>query len=131
MTIVLAWTPGPLGQAVLDAGAEEALSRKERIVLVNVVSGDALVAPTYATDSELQLARQELEARGIECETVHEVTGREVSDSVLAVIDDEHARLLVVGLRRRSPVGKLIMGSVAQRLLLDAACPVLAVKEAP
>lgn len=130
MTIVLAWAPGPLGQAVLDAGASEALARKARVVLVNAVSGDALVAPAYATDDDVQLARQQLETQGIECQVVHKVTGRDVSDSVLDVIDDEHAALLVVGLRRRSPVGKLIMGSVAQRLLLDAPCPVLAVKEA-
>ena len=38
------------------------------------------------------------------------------------------ADLVVVALRRPRPVGKLLMGSVAQRILLEAGCPVLAVK---
>ena len=43
---------------------------------------------------------------------------------------DVSADLVVIGLRRRSPVGKLLMGSVAQRILLGADCAVLAVKPA-
>jgi nucleotide-binding universal stress UspA family protein len=39
-----------------------------------------------------------------------------------------NADLIVIGLRRRTPVGKLIMGSAAQTILLEADCPVLAVK---
>ena len=41
---------------------------------------------------------------------------------------DLGAELIVIGLRRRSTVGKLLLGSNAQEILLDAKCPVLAVK---
>ena len=50
------------------------------------------------------------------------------ADDLIAVADEVGADFIVIGLRRRTPVGKLILGSNAQRILLDAPCPVLAVK---
>jgi nucleotide-binding universal stress UspA family protein len=44
--------------------------------------------------------------------------------------NDEGIDLIVIGVRRRSPVGKLVLGSNAQDILLRADCPVLAVKAA-
>ena len=50
------------------------------------------------------------------------------ADSLVSTARDIDADLVVIGLRRRSPVGKLITGSSAQAILLDAPCPVVAVK---
>ena len=69
----------------------------------------------------------ELEASGVPHE-VRQPMGSDVGDQVLALAEEVDASLIVIGLRRRSPVGKLIMGSVAQRILMGAHCPVLAVK---
>jgi nucleotide-binding universal stress UspA family protein len=57
-----------------------------------------------------------------------QVGGHEASDELVDIADRVKASMIVIGLRRRSPTGKLITGSQAQRILLDAHCPVLAVK---
>lgn len=44
---------------------------------------------------------------------------------LLRIVRDQDADLLVVGLAKRSRVGKALMGSDAQRALLGATCPVL------
>lgn len=54
----------------------------------------------------------------------------DVADEILAIAKDVAADAIVIGIRHRSPVGKLIMGSVAQRVIIDASCPVIAVKPA-
>ena len=59
------------------------------------------------------------------------VRSRDAADELAEVTRETGADLLVIGLRRRSAVGKLLMGSAAQRILLDVDCPVLAVKDAP
>jgi nucleotide-binding universal stress UspA family protein len=56
------------------------------------------------------------------------VRGNDPAVDLIEVADKENAALIVIGLRRRSPVGKLLMGSNAQEILLRAPCPVLAVK---
>ena len=47
---------------------------------------------------------------------------------VLTVLEQVGAELCVIGIRRRTAVGKMLMGSNAHRILMDAPCPVLAVK---
>jgi nucleotide-binding universal stress UspA family protein len=65
---------------------------------------------------------------GIEHEVRQLVRGNEPAEDLIAVAEEVSADFIVIGLRRRTPVGKLILGSNAQRILLDASCPVLAVK---
>ncbi|BDZ56562.1 universal stress protein [Barrientosiimonas endolithica] len=71
--------------------------------------------------------RAELEESGLDFE-LRQPMGPDVADLVLEAADEVAATMIVVGLRRRTPVGKLILGSTSQRILLDARCPVLAVK---
>lgn len=129
VTIVVGWTPDEFGETALHRAVEEARLRDGRVVVVNATRGDALVDDRYADEDQLAALTAELGAAGVEVD-VRRSMGADVGDQVLAVAEDVSADLVVIGLRRRSPVGKLLMGSVAQRILLGADCAVLAVKPA-
>ena len=126
-TIVVGWTPDEFGEAALARAVEEARLRQGRVVVVNATRGDALVDERYADEDQLTRLATELAASGVEVD-VRRSMGADVGDQVLAVAAEVSGDLIVIGLRKRTPVGKLLMGSVAQRILLGADCAVLAVK---
>ncbi len=128
MTIVIGYVPSPEGQAALARGLEEAQLRGGPVVVVNSSRGDALVDERFAQGEELQLLRDVLRQSEIAHEIRQPMRGLLASEELVEIADEVSAELIVIGLRKRSPVGKLIMGSTAQRVLLDASCPVLAVK---
>ena len=129
-TIVVGYVPKPEGRAALRRAAEEAKLRSSRLVVVNSHRGGREFDRDDALDSEEQLeqVRRELRSAGVDHEVRQLVRGMDPADDLVNVAQDVDAEIIVIGLRRRSPVGKLILGSNAQRVLLDAPCPVLAVK---
>ncbi|WP_122817293.1 universal stress protein [Nocardioides pantholopis] len=130
MTVVVGYVPTPEGEAALDIGIEEARLRGARLVVVDSHrSGEELDARTAgAADAELARLRERLQDAGVEHDVRQLVRGFEPAEDLISIAEANEAELIVIGLRRRSPVGKLILGSNAQRILLDARCPVLAVK---
>ncbi|GAB7193722.1 universal stress protein [Kineococcus sp. NUM-3379] len=130
MTIVVGLVPTPEGRAALEQAAGIAVRERASLLAVRSVRPGREQDPEElaALEGVLAGARTRLEGEGLSLEL------REVPDSVdsaedlITAIEDTDARLVVIGLRRRTPVGKLILGASAQRVLLDAPCPVLAVK---
>jgi nucleotide-binding universal stress UspA family protein len=125
--VVVAWAPDEFGAVALEHGLAEARERNRGLLLVNATRGDALVDDRYAGSDALAEVEARLAASGLAHE-VRQGVGSDVADQVLEVATEVGARLIVIGLRRRTPVGKLLMGSVSQRILLGSSCPVLAVK---
>ncbi len=128
MKIVVGYTPTREGQAALDYAKTAALAASGSLVVVNTGKDGNYASPLFASQPDLDALRAELEAAGIEHEIQQPVDGRPAAEAILTAVTEESADLLVIGLRRRSPVGKLLFGSTAQQLLLDANCPVTAVK---
>ncbi|MBA2532251.1 MAG: universal stress protein [Nocardioidaceae bacterium] len=129
-SIVVGYVPKPEGRAALRRAAEEAQLRNARLVVVNSHRGGREFDRDDAAETEAQLeeVRDQLKDTGVEHEVRQLVRGMDPAEDLIAVAEDVGADFIVIGLRRRTPVGKLILGSNAQRVLLDAPCPVLAVK---
>jgi nucleotide-binding universal stress UspA family protein len=130
MAIVVGFVPTNEGRAALRRAAEEARLRSTRLVVINSNRGGKDLAADEAAryDAELETVKRELTEAGVDHEVRQIVRGLEPVEDLIAVAEETQADFIVIGLRRRTPVGKLILGSNAQRILLDAPCPVLAVK---
>jgi nucleotide-binding universal stress UspA family protein len=128
MSIVVGYVPTPEGNAALDQAIMEARKSEKLLVVINSSKGDALVDNRYAGQPEMDDIDQRLDREGVRHLILHPVRGHDATAEVLDAAEEHNADLIVIGLRRRSPVGKLFLGSTAQRILLEADCPVLAVK---
>lgn len=129
MGIVVGYLATPEGHAALDAAVEEARRRSVAVVVVLSVRRDETAERRAQVEEALGRVRDDLETQGVEHD-VRLLDGGDAADDLISTAEEVGAQLVVLGLRRRSPVGKLILGSNAQRVLFDAPCPVLTVKPA-
>ena len=129
MSIIVGYIPTPEGRAALHRAADEAKLRRTKLVVVNSHRGSDFDAEeSLALEREFEDMVRDLRADGIEHEMRTLVRGNEPAADLIAVAAEADADFIVIGLRKRSPVGKLLLGSNAQTILLEADCPVLAVK---
>ena len=128
--VVVGYVSKPEGQAALTSAISEAKLRGAKVVVVNSHRGgqDFDRAASHKVDTEMEAVKSKLDEAGVEHEIRQLVRGFEPAEDLIGIAAEVSAELIVIGLRRRTPVGKLILGSNAQRILLDAPCPVLAVK---
>jgi nucleotide-binding universal stress UspA family protein len=128
VTVLVGFVPTPEGEAAFAAGLDEARRRGEDLLVLNSPRDGAPVSTDVAPPDVVAALTARAEAAGVAMRLVQEARRGELADEILRAADDADASVIVVGLRRRSPVGKLILGSSAQRILLEADRPVLAVK---
>ena len=131
-SVVVGYVPGPEGEAALAHARAEAAAAGDLLVLVNVRTTGRGLGHGHAhgedAAEDLETIAAQLEADGQPFEISHPEGDYDPANEILAAAERYSGRLIVVGIRHRTPVGKLILGSTAQRVLLEAECPVLSVK---
>ncbi|MDF1596500.1 MAG: universal stress protein [Acidimicrobiia bacterium] len=130
--IVVGFIRSPEGEAALNKAIDEAKLRQAQLIVVHSMYGGRREEETevLAYRQELDAVDAKLTEEGVN-HTMHEyVRGLSPSEDLTRTAKEVDADLIVIGLRRRTPTGKFLLGSNAQEILLDADCPVLAVKAA-
>jgi nucleotide-binding universal stress UspA family protein len=116
-TIVVGFSDKPEGRAALARAIRMAKLGDAKIVIVHT-----------SPDEEIAGLDDEMAATGLPYDIHPAPDVLDPAEELIKVSEGSPDAMIVIGLRRRSPVGKLLLGSNAQRVLLDASCPVLAVK---
>jgi nucleotide-binding universal stress UspA family protein len=126
--VVVGYVASAEGEAAVRQGIVEAALREAKLVVVysEHPGHDAAVTAEHA--ERFAHVREVLEAGTVPFEMRHIVPSDDPVHDVLEAATQSAADLIVIGIRRRSPVGKLVLGSHAQSILLEASIPVLAVK---
>jgi len=133
MTVALAHqASSPIGHIALREAAREAMLRSTDLAIIHVVESVDL----DLADAHRAGLADEVDKVLVEC-GMAEVPWRvelaagandDIPGTVLAFANAVGAEILVIGARRRSPVGKFLLGSVTQTIILDADMPVVVVK---
>jgi nucleotide-binding universal stress UspA family protein len=138
LNIVVAYKSARESEPVLRAAFDEARRRSAHVHVVRVHVEQLATRPGQVQERQARLNRARLEIEELEGRLVAEdvdvavelvvSTGRSPGEVLLERAIEYQASLMIIGVRRRSPVGKLVLGSEAQEVLLGADCPVLAIR---
>ncbi len=128
MKILVGYIPTPEGLAALTWATEHAAEHGAALTVLNTAKDGDYSSSLFATAQDIDAVEADLAKRGISYEVRRPTDGAPAAEAMLDAAADISADLIVIGLRRRSQVGKLITGSSAQAILFGADSPVVCVK---
>lgn len=130
MAVIVGFTRAAEGRAAVERAIEEARLRGTDLVVVHSIKGGERdeLERVLAYREAFAALEAELAASGVPHQLIEYARGNSPAEDLVEAAREHDGDLIVIGIRRRSPVGKLVLGSNAQDLLLAAECAVLAVK---
>lgn len=129
MTVAVAHQVSATSRIALTQGVREAVLRGTELVVLHVVDSlDADRSEAYRLGIADEVEKVAKEEPDLKWDLRLQTARGDLGQGLLALVDEVAPELLVIGARRRSPVGKALLGSVAQTVILEASVPVLVVK---
>jgi nucleotide-binding universal stress UspA family protein len=130
MKIMVGFDGSKVSEAAIALAEAHARAFGARILLVqSMVGGPEVPRRDFANNErELEYQKNQLKDKDIACESLLSVRGLEPGEDLVRLAKEQQADEIIVGVKRRSKVGKLVFGSTAQYVILNAPCPVATVK---
>ena len=130
MNILVGYDGSKVAGDALKAAREQAKAFNAKVYIVtSMVGGPEVTREEFEkAESDLEFAKLGFKKEEIPCEARLSVRGMQAGEDLVQFAEENNADLIVVGVRRRSRVQKLVFGSNAQYVILEAPCPVLTVK---
>ncbi|MGO9175800.1 MAG: universal stress protein [Desulfobaccales bacterium] len=130
MKLVVAYRASEVGKKVLALAVERARQSAAQVYLVTslVGGGETPVDVIEQARTDLDQAAGLLAANGIAAETHLLIRGLSAGEDVVQFAQEIGADEIIVGIWKKSKVGKILFGSTAQDVILTAGCPVLTTK---
>ena len=130
MKILVGFDGSKVSEAALELAAGHAQAFGAQLFLVQSMVGGPEVPKRDFENNERELAyhKNEFKKKNIACEALLSVRGLEPGEDLTRLAEEHQVDEIIIGVRRRSKVGKLVFGSTAQYLILNAPCPVVTVK---
>lgn len=124
--ILLAYVPSATSEAAFDFAVEEAERRDASLL---VLASERAPDPRKArgiTDQRPLQERLEETGLGFELRTVPKRD--DPADDILDAVEHDDVDLVILGIRKRTPIGKILLGSTSQRVAIESPVPVVMVK---
>ncbi len=130
MKILVGYDGSNSAQAALNLACKHAKQFKAVICIITSMQHgtENEVSDIEAANNALESVKKLVTDDGLTCETHLLIRGNTPGHDLISYAAENNVDEIFIGVRRRSKVGKLLMGSTAQQIILKAACPVMTVK---
>ncbi|HBT86920.1 MULTISPECIES: universal stress protein [Desulfobacter] len=130
MKILIGYKGINIGQDLLKLGAEHAKAFNATVLVVtSMLEGtEKDQKKILEAENNLDQAQVFFTAQGIACEKHLLIRGMEAGEDIVAFANEKKVDEIIIGVKSRSNIGKLLFGSTAQTVILEADCPVITVR---
>ena len=130
MEIMVGFNDSRVAKDALDIALQHAQAFNARVhIVTSLVSGIDIPKKEFdRIEKKLEYAESLFKDKKIPCKTHLLVRGLQAGEDLIKLANETDIDEIIVGVKRRSKVGKFLFGSTTQYVILHATCPVVTIK---